>query len=423
MQIKRFEAQSMAEAFRMIKSEFGPDAVILSARHVKKGTGLLGVTRTVGVEVTAAIDAAATLGRGQASAIHSALRPQGAGFAREEDQGVLSRISKRGRQLSQKKAVFKTDRRAENSPGPGRSALRPVPPDHQSSAPEDEQRMIRELENHGVDPSIVAEISREVRRFRTTWPALADEPMADMVLKVIEAKGFSNEMMRNTAEGRVQMFIGPAGCGKSTVLSKLVVKAVVDEKMRVGIVTLDDARMGAVYQLKAFARILNVPVVLTPGPAQFTAALEKMRSMDRIFIDTPGIGGKDSRRLAQIHDCVQSISPDQIFLILSAVPAARDLDQQVERFLSLNPTAFIFTRFDETTRWGGAFSQLMNHRLPIAYVTAGQEIPEDIGRIGLEEVLERVLSPPMELSAAHTSGAGMPQEDRDRRYGRSGTYL
>ena len=57
MQIKRFEARDMGEALRMIKDEFGPQAVILSARDMTRGKGMLGLLRNPGVEVTAAIDA------------------------------------------------------------------------------------------------------------------------------------------------------------------------------------------------------------------------------------------------------------------------------------------------------------------------------------------------------------------------------
>jgi flagellar biosynthesis GTPase FlhF len=56
MKIKRFEASTMSEALRMIKKEFGEDAVILSAKTQKKSSGLLGGKRPQKVVVTAAID-------------------------------------------------------------------------------------------------------------------------------------------------------------------------------------------------------------------------------------------------------------------------------------------------------------------------------------------------------------------------------
>lgn len=56
MQIKRFEAQNMTEALRMIKKEFGPDAVILSAKTLKHGRRIFSAGGKALVEVTAATD-------------------------------------------------------------------------------------------------------------------------------------------------------------------------------------------------------------------------------------------------------------------------------------------------------------------------------------------------------------------------------
>ena len=46
----------MTTALRMIKGELGPEAVILSARSLRRGKGFFGSMKYAGVEVTAAID-------------------------------------------------------------------------------------------------------------------------------------------------------------------------------------------------------------------------------------------------------------------------------------------------------------------------------------------------------------------------------
>ena len=43
MKIKRFEAPNMPEALRMVRKEFGAEAVILSAKNVKKPGNLFGL--------------------------------------------------------------------------------------------------------------------------------------------------------------------------------------------------------------------------------------------------------------------------------------------------------------------------------------------------------------------------------------------
>ena len=55
MQIKRFEAVDMTEALRMVKREFGDDAVILSVKEIRSG-GFFSALRKKSVEITAATD-------------------------------------------------------------------------------------------------------------------------------------------------------------------------------------------------------------------------------------------------------------------------------------------------------------------------------------------------------------------------------
>lgn len=51
MNIKKFEARTMKEALHLVKTQLGPDAVILSAKEVTKGFGISGVKS---IEITAA---------------------------------------------------------------------------------------------------------------------------------------------------------------------------------------------------------------------------------------------------------------------------------------------------------------------------------------------------------------------------------
>ena len=55
MQIKRFEAADMTDALRMVKREFGDEAVILSAKEIRPG-GFFSALRKRHVEITAAAD-------------------------------------------------------------------------------------------------------------------------------------------------------------------------------------------------------------------------------------------------------------------------------------------------------------------------------------------------------------------------------
>ena len=55
MKVKKFVAPSMTEAMKMIRAEFGSDAVILNSKVVHKG-GFFGLFAKKNIEVIAAVD-------------------------------------------------------------------------------------------------------------------------------------------------------------------------------------------------------------------------------------------------------------------------------------------------------------------------------------------------------------------------------
>jgi|CXWL01.1.fsa_nt_gi flagellar biosynthesis protein FlhF len=80
MKIKMFQAATMQDALKAIKEELGPDAVILSTRHVRQGNGMLGIFGRPLIEVAAAVDlhppvAEPALANGQALARSTVSNP------------------------------------------------------------------------------------------------------------------------------------------------------------------------------------------------------------------------------------------------------------------------------------------------------------------------------------------------------------
>ncbi|MDE3020156.1 MAG: hypothetical protein KGI53_14160, partial [Nitrospirota bacterium] len=79
MKIKTFQALTMSDAIRSIKEELGPDAVILSSKQIRKGSGVFGIFGRPMVEVAAAVDARALASRSRTggpgkSALDASLR-------------------------------------------------------------------------------------------------------------------------------------------------------------------------------------------------------------------------------------------------------------------------------------------------------------------------------------------------------------
>src|SRR5512136_156721 len=101
MLIKKFQAENMAEALKMVKAEFGLDAMILNSREEKR-KGLMGLFRKPYVEVTAAIGKAT-----EADSPPEARRVEQPATARDEFRNaMLEPLAREIRQLREKVNVL-----------------------------------------------------------------------------------------------------------------------------------------------------------------------------------------------------------------------------------------------------------------------------------------------------------------------------
>ena len=65
-------------------------------------------------------------------------------------------------------------------------------------------------------------------------------------------------------------------------------------------------------------------------------------------------------------------------LVLSAVTAKHTLEGILEKFAPLGCNRMILTKLDEAACFGSVLDLAAYSKLPIAYVTTGQEVPDDI---------------------------------------------
>jgi flagellar biosynthesis protein FlhF len=70
--------------------------------------------------------------------------------------------------------------------------------------------------------------------------------------------------------------------------------------------------------------------------------------------------------------------PDGVHLVLSSTAGAKNLVATAERFADVGTTALIMTKLDEANSLGHLVSLVRACRLPISYLTDGQNVPDDI---------------------------------------------
>jgi flagellar biosynthesis protein FlhF len=190
------------------------------------------------------------------------------------------------------------------------------------------------------------------------------------------------ESRLNPPNKKVVMFVGPTGVGKTTNLAKLAARFAyqLPEKYKVGIMTVDTYRIGAVEQLSYYAKMMRLGIETVRDPIDFSAALSSLRHCDIILIDTAGSSQHDREKIARIQqflDAEKQTSID-VALALSSTSKLEDLRDIYKNYSPLGIDTIIATKLDETNALGTLFSFIYECKKPISYLSVGQEVPDDL---------------------------------------------
>jgi flagellar biosynthesis protein FlhF len=172
--------------------------------------------------------------------------------------------------------------------------------------------------------------------------------------------------------------LGPTGVGKTTTLAKLAAKAFLDERMKVGLITLDTFRIAAVEQLRTYAEIIGVPTKVAENPTQMDLAIKSFDDKDLILIDTTGRSQRNMDNQLEMAQYFRKNPSIKKVLLLSATTKHADLQDILEKYQIYDPGHLIFTKLDETQAFGTMISELAQSVPPLAYLTVGQNVPRDI---------------------------------------------
>ena len=369
MKIKRYFAADMRQAIRMVRDEQGPDAVILSNRRVDGG-----------IELIAAVDYdAALFNTATPVAAESTQAAPPAATATEYvapsriDAVAATPVHKRPEvEWSQDPAISEMRREVK--------ALRSLLEDQLSSlawgdyARNQPQKsaLLRRLMALGLAPELCRQLADQIdadadsdNNWRQAMALLADWlPVAD------------DEILNN---GGVVALVGPTGVGKTTTVAKLAARFALRHGQRqVALISTDNYRIGAHEQLLTYGRILGVSVQTASDQDELHTLLQGMTEKKLVLIDTAGMSQRDlrlSEQLATLHGGSPLI---KTYLVLSAATQQSGLDEAVRAFQRVPLSGCILTKVDEAARLGDALSSVIHSRLPLAYISDGQRVPEDM---------------------------------------------
>jgi len=187
------------------------------------------------------------------------------------------------------------------------------------------------------------------------------------------------------------MFIGPCGDGKTTALQRMAYEFAVCQKKRVGLISLDTERIGAVPALISFARILGVRCTGIYEPSELKPCLERFSDLDVLLFDTKGINPFDKPELEELTSWINQAAPHRVFLVLSANNRRRDLIEMTHKFLSTTNLELVFTKLDQTKRYGGMISCSIQTEKPVAYLAWGRNL-EDFQKADIDKTTNLLFS-------------------------------
>ncbi|NNJ24396.1 hypothetical protein [Alienimonas chondri] len=216
--------------------------------------------------------------------------------------------------------------------------------------------------------------------------SLGDASDADVISVLAQDLPVSGGIAANPDRRHVAAFVGPTGVGKTTTLAKLAARLSLRHGRRVGLVTADTYRIGAVEQLATYARILAVPFEVAGDANALSLALHSLRGCDVVLIDTAGRAPRDDAHLTELASLLSAQVPQngpsgtriEAHLVLSVAAGQRALLRAATRYGRLRPSSVVLSKLDEAEGAGAAVDLLTTAPpAPVSLLTFGQDVPDD----------------------------------------------
>jgi flagellar biosynthesis protein FlhF len=411
MKVKKYTAPTFKEAVFMMKEELGDDAVVLSSKKIKSG-GVLDLMGKEMIEVTAALETAElaeSIRQRNTSIPSKKVHPR---FKQYLD------LEQKNDSIPQKKSTL------DNSIAVTNQLKRTTEAINQESLKV--KQLHSEISNM---KEILGELSDNIKNQKL--PALPknlkslllqmvdqeiDEVLAKNLINILyanlnlkEIESFdtvriklllmiqnlinTTEPLKNIHKSKPYVFavVGPTGVGKTTTIAKIAANSKIYDKLKVAIITTDTYRIAAADQLETFASIAGIPFEIAYNQEDLKNYLNYFRNKDVIFIDTVGRSQNNSAQIQELKNLLELKDINNIQLVVSAQSSKKNMLSVIEKFSSIPYSGLIFSKLDEVTSFGNILNVQYDKKIPLSYVTTGQNVPDDIDTVNAEKLARLIL--------------------------------
>lgn len=380
MFVKRYIAKDMQEAMDKIRRELGNDAVILNSRF-RRNKGFKNLFKKKLLEVMVAYDPK-TLEKKktQVPSLESILKteqeskekketvkwtPPQVDEPKKEPESDMSKLDSLSEKLTELQNAMNEFASKMNSAEDTTSS------EFTSEVNGLYEKIMDEEVHHELAKSIVTNVQEVTDKMHTEPGKVVEQVIVDRI-------GETSPIKLKKFKRNVIVLLGPTGVGKTTTLVKLAGHYACEHGLKVGFINTDTFRVAAQEQLKIYSEIMDIPCNIVYTPEELKGALKEQEDRDLVLVDTAGksIGDSDYKR--DIKDLLSVCQPDEVLLTISVTTGYKACQAIINNFSFVGDYKIAVTKLDEVTSWGNVLNIIEFAKKPIAYITMGQSVPDDI---------------------------------------------
>ena len=388
MIVKRFVANDMQEAIRKINNEFGPDAVILENKAVRK-KGISGLFQKKMIEVVAAYEpdhakkqppkkTAPVKTAEPAAPVKTA---EAAAPAKPAD--AAAPVPQREADTTQAKLLDKQVQELKDVMKDFTNKIRIVGGESPHPYSPDVQMVYNDMLDHDVQEDICKEIASQTQRIQGRREVDAKTVAQQLVL---DRLGEPTPLKLKKFKQNVILFAGPTGAGKTTTLAKLAGRLKFRENLEVGLINTDTYRVGAMEHIRIYSEIMDIPLVMAYNAEELTQALQTLSDKDVVLVDTAGKSARDQGYQKELEELIKASQADEVFLVLSVVTGSKACRDMIQHYSFIKDYKLIITKLDEAGVWGNVLNIADYSKKGLSFVTIGQNVPDDIREVDTQKL-------------------------------------